>query len=104
MALTQQDLTDIRDVVLKALDIAVNPRLDGLEAGQAKHGMILNEHTQILNEHTEILTQHSRILQEHGLVLSQHGQRLERIELTMDHVSGELTALQADIKELYAAQ
>ncbi len=31
MSLTQDDLTAVRDVVLEALDIAVNPRLDRLE-------------------------------------------------------------------------
>lgn len=31
MSLTGQDLSDIRGVVLEALDVAVNPRLDALE-------------------------------------------------------------------------
>jgi hypothetical protein len=34
MSLSKQDLTDIRDVVLDALDVAVNPRLDALEHKQ----------------------------------------------------------------------
>ena len=36
MSLTKQDLKDIRGVVLDALDVAVNPRLDVIEQDVAE--------------------------------------------------------------------
>lgn len=94
MSLTKQDLGDIRDVVLEAIDVAVSPRLDRLEA--------------IAEEHTRLLQEHSRQLHEHGEILRDHGQRLtnletkvDRVERKVDHLEGEIKALYADVKELH---
>lgn len=81
MSLTKQDLTDIRSVLLDALDAVVNPRFDRVEAQ-------LDEHSKILNEHSQIL--------------ADHGRRLVAIEQKVDNLDGQLRAIEADVKELYA--
>jgi septal ring factor EnvC (AmiA/AmiB activator) len=88
MSLTKDDLNDIRTVVLDALDVAVNPRLDRIEAQLDEHSETLAEHTSILNEHTRIL--------------NEHGHRLTRVENKLETLDGRIQALEADIKELYA--
>lgn len=88
MALTKQDITDIRNVVLDALDTVVNPRFDRIEAQ--------------LEKHSDILTEHTTILAEHGQILNQHGRGLTAIESGLDSIEGHLQAIEADIKELYA--
>jgi hypothetical protein len=115
MSLTKQDLVEIRNVVLDALDVAVNPRLESIEktldehtvtlaehtATLAEHTAILNQHSTTLAKHTAILNQHSAVLNSQGGTLANHGVRLGHIEQKVDNVDGRLTAIEADVKELY---
>ena len=94
MSLTTDDLSDIRSVMLDALDAVVNPRFDRIEAQ-------LDEHTKILDEHTKILKEHGQVLHEHTSILREHDSRLASIEKKVDNMDGRLRAIEADIKELY---
>ncbi len=73
MSLTKQDLSDIREVILDALDVAVNPRFDDLEA-------------RMVNQET---AQHET------------NRRLSLVEIKLDDVDGKVTALHNDVVELY---
>lgn len=80
MSLTKQDLADIRNVVLEALDTLVNPRFDRIEAK---------------------LDDHSAILADHSAILAEQNRRLDSIEGRLDRLEGRMQALENDIKELY---
>lgn len=108
MTLTTQDLDQIRNVMLEAIEVAVNPRLDDIEATQEKqtsilqeHSVILNEHSAILQEHSVILNEHSRNLGEHSQILREHTNKLDSLTESVDDIKGHLQALEADVKELY---
>lgn len=77
MSLTKQDLKDIRNVVLEALEVAVIPRLDALEAEVAA----------LKSEVASFKAETSR--------------RLDALEAQMKNTNGRLTALENDVKELY---
>ena len=73
MSLTKQDLRDIRDVVLEALDVAMNPRLDHLE---------------------ERMDNQESAQQETN-------RRLFSVENQVNRLDGKVTALHNDVVELY---
>ena len=77
MSLTKQDLKDIRIVVLDAIDFAVTPRLETLEA-------------KVSNLESEFRSFKSEV-----------NARLYNIESQLDTVDGRLKAVEADVKELY---
>lgn len=80
MSLTKQDLTDIRGVILDALDVAVNPRLDGIEEEMNQQKIVLDEHTRFHNDHTN---------------------RMRLLNDKVDGVDNKLLGIEADVKELY---
>lgn len=88
MSLSKQDLSDIRDVVLDALDVAVNPRLDSLESkvDSLENRMDSMEGRMAAQESAQHET----------------NRRLGAIESQLDSMDGRLEALEADVKELYA--
>lgn len=94
MSLTKQDLADIHNLVLEALDVVVNPRFDRIEAQ-------LDEHSETLAQHTATLAEHSKILAQHTDTLAEHGRRLSSIENLLADLDGRLSALENDVKELY---
>ncbi len=80
MTLTEQNLTQIRGVILEALDVVVIPRFESIEN-------TLGEHSKLLNQHSDTLTN--------------HGVRLAGIEEKLDVVDGRSIAIENDVKELY---
>jgi hypothetical protein len=50
MPLTKQDLSDILDIVLEALDVVVNPRFDRLESKIERSLIVQAEHSAQLAE------------------------------------------------------
>lgn len=101
MSLTKQDLTDIRDVVLDALEVAVNPRLDNLEIKVDRlEGRMdgLEGQMEGLDRRMEGL-EGRMAAQESGQRETNH--RLSSIEASLENIDGRLLALEADIKQLY---
>ena len=115
MSLTKQDLTDIRDVVLDALDVAVNPRLDSLEA----HVDRLDLRMDSLETKVDRLEGRmdglegkmdgleSRMDNLEGKMSAQElaqretNRHLGSIEKTIENIDGRLMAIEADVKQLY---
>lgn len=84
MSLTEQDLDQIRTVVVDAInesfEVLSAPRFDQLESQLAKHTVMLGEHSSTL--------------------LGQ-GRQLAKIETTVSNIDGRLQAIESDVKELY---
>ena len=95
MSLTKQDLTSIRDVILEALDIAVNPRLDNLEDRVDK----LEGHIQSLGRRVHILEIRLQNLETFQKTAT-HQQPL--IEARLTDIGGSIDALHNDVVELYS--
>lgn len=73
MSLTKQDLTDIRDIVLDALDVAVNPRLDALEGSAAE----------LKSDVAELKSD------------------MREVKGSLSSLEGKVEALESDVKEMY---
>jgi chromosome segregation ATPase len=95
MGLSTQDLTDIRNVMLDAIDIAVNPRLDRLESGMER----LEGRMDGLEGRMDGLEGRMGNLQRQQ---SETNQRLGSIETKLKTIDGRLQAVENDITELYA--
>lgn len=87
MSLTKDDLTDIRTVILEALEVAVNPRFDSLESKVDKLEGRMDglEARMLAQESAQRETNH----------------RLTSVEAKLENVDGRLQAIEADVKELY---
>jgi predicted nuclease with TOPRIM domain len=87
MSLTKQDLTDIRTVVLDALEAVVEPRFDALEGrmDNVEGGLDKVEGGLQGLEREQATT----------------NQRLSSLEQKVDNLDGRLEALENDIKALY---
>lgn len=88
MSLTKQDLSDIRGVVLDALDVAVNPRLDALEEGMDE----LKQDVTVLKQDVSVLKQDVTELKSD----------MREVKTSLNSLEGKVTALEADVKEIYA--
>ncbi len=73
MSLTKQDLKDIRGVVLDALDVAVNPRLDVIES-----------------DIDELKTDVSELKSD-----------MRQVKKSLDRLEGRVEALESDVKDVY---
>ncbi len=94
MSLTKQDLSDIRGVILDALDVAVNPRLDSVESSvdilsERVHGV----ETRLDGVETRLDGVETRL---DGV------EKQQRISNeTLQQIEGKLIALESDVKEIY---
>lgn len=87
MSLTKQDLKDIRGVVLDALDVAVNPRLDVIESDIDELKTDVAElKTDVTELKTDVSTLKSDMRQVKGSLIS---------------LEDKVITLEADIKEIY---
>lgn len=87
MSLTKQDLSQIRSIVLEAVEVVVEPRFEDME--NRFDGL----ESQIGKLETEV---NSLKMEISGL-----SRRVSSLEEKVDGLSGRVTALENDIKELY---
>lgn len=109
MSLTSQDLSSIRDVILDALDVAVNPRLDALENQVDKiEGRMDGLEEKMGGLESRMGGLETRMGGLEGKMTAQESQqqetnrRLASIETKLEDIEGQLIALNNDVKELYA--
>lgn len=87
MSLTKQDLKDIRGVVLDALDVAVNPRLEIIEQDVAELKTdVADLKTDVVDLKTDIADLKSDMRQ---------------VKSSLVSLEDKVTTLEADIKEIY---
>lgn len=83
MSLTKQDLVDIRGVVLDALDVAVNPRLDVIES-----------------DIDELKTDVSELKSDFSELKSD----MRKVKKSLENLEGRVEALESDVREIYLMQ
>lgn len=94
MSLTKQDLGNIQDIILDALNVVVNPRFDYLEA------KVEGLDNRMSNMEIRFGGLENRV---DGLESAQHetNRRLSSVETRLTNVEGGVMALHNDVIELY---
>ena len=87
MSLTKQDLVDIRGVVLDALDVAVNPRLDVIESDIDE---LKTDVAELKTDVAELKTDVSSLKSD-----------MRQVKGSLVRLKDKVTALEADVKEIY---
>jgi chromosome segregation ATPase len=98
MSLSKDDFTQIRQLIvegtMEALNVAVNPRLDRIEARLDEH----DKHFEQIEAH---LIEHDKRFDEHDRRFDEISHRLGNIESRLTSLEDRVEALENDIKELY---
>jgi hypothetical protein len=94
MSLTKPDLTQIRTVFNEAFEALAVPSFDAIEE-------LLDRVEKTQSEHSKTLHGHSVMLRGHSTTLREHGEQLRKLQDIATNIEGRLTALEADVKELY---
>lgn len=94
MSLTDEDITQVRDVVVSAIEALVLPRFDALEADMAE----VKEDIRELKEDVSVLKEDVRVLKEDVRMLKTE---MREVKEGLNRLDGRVEALEADIKELY---
>lgn len=87
MSLTKKDLSDIRYVILDALDVAVNPRLDLLEEDVSS---LKSDVSGLKSDVSSLKSDVSYLRND-----------MREVKDTLRNLDGRVEALEADIKEIY---
>lgn len=87
MSLTKQDLKDIRGVVLDALDVAVNPRLDVIEGDIDE---LKSDVSVLKTDVSDLKTDVSDLKSD-----------MRQVKKSLERLEGRVEALEADVREIY---
>lgn len=94
MSLTKQDLKDIRGVVLDALDVAVNPRLDVIESDIDE---LKTDVAELKTDVTELKTDVAELKTDVSTLKSD----MRQVKGSLISLEDKVITLEADIKEIY---
>lgn len=108
MSLTEEDLTQVRDIVIEAIQAVVVPRFDELKtdiAGIKGDIRVLKEDVAALKEDVAALKEDVRILKSEMREVKEDVRILKsdmrEVKDSLSRLEGRLDALEADVKELY---
>jgi chromosome segregation ATPase len=88
MSLTNEDLSQVRDVMVEAIQAVVVPRFDALATDIAE----IKADVAVLKEDVAVLKEDAAVLKH----------EIREVKDSLGRLDGRIEALEADIKELYA--
>lgn len=94
MSLTKEDLSQVRDVVVEAIQELILPRFDEHD----KRLTAIEQDVRGLKEDVRVLKDDVRVLKDDVRVLKE---QMREVGVSIGRIEGRLEAVEADIKELY---